>query len=534
VYVKVDAEQPNTVQPKRFRSLASKFSIFTAALCFWVVAVFLGYDLRQDNFNVTKGVLLCVVVLMVSAAIARFTIRLLARPLVLLREGITAVRNGELKPLQVSKTGDEIEFLGESFNGMIEALVASKQEIREHQELLVERIRKRTEELQETTIRAEAASNAKSEFLANMSHELRTPMNGVIGMIDLVMEGSISVEQRERLETAQHCAYALLSLLNDILDLSKIEAGKMALERIPFDVRFMTVDCVRSHLPRATQNGVDLRCEIAGDVPEEVIGDPLRVRQILSNLLSNAVKFTSRGFIAVSVRSTAQQSGTLILHIEVEDTGPGIPPEKLPYIFDKFTQADGSISRKYGGTGLGLAITKKLAEMFEGDITVESLPGHGATFSVNLKCGMAAGSDVPRQKPVASNAPAPQAGVARILVVEDNQVNQKVVTAVLRKRGFAIELANDGREAVAKLEAGEYDLILMDVQMPVLDGLEATRIIRRNPRWKSLPIIAMTAHAMNGDRERCLEAGMTGYVSKPVHPSHLLQVIDEHLLARVE
>jgi CheY-like chemotaxis protein len=265
-------------------------------------------------------------------------------------------------------------------------------------------------------------------------------------------------------------------------------------------------------------------------VPEEVLGDPLRVRQILSNLLSNAVKFTSHGFIVVRLRSTAGESGALSLHIDVEDTGPGIPPEKLSYIFDKFTQADGSVSRKYGGTGLGLAITKKLAEMSEGGITVKSELDRGTTFSVNLKCGTSIVSDVPRRNPLESVTRAPHAGVARILVVEDNQVNQKVVTAVLRKRGFAIELANDGREAVAKLENGDYDLILMDVQMPVLDGLEATRIIRRNQRWKSLPIIAMTAHAMNGDRERCLDAGMTGYVSKPVHPSHLLQVIDEHLV----
>jgi CheY-like chemotaxis protein/anti-sigma regulatory factor (Ser/Thr protein kinase) len=297
----------------------------------------------------------------------------------------------------------------------------------------------------------------------------------------------------------------------------------------------MTRDCVRSHLPRVAQNGVIVKCEIAADVPQEVIGDPLRMRQILANLLSNAVKFTSQGSIVVRLRSTAAGSGALLLHIEVEDTGPGIPPEKLPHIFEKFTQADGSVSRKYGGTGLGLAITKKLAEMFDGDITVESEPGRGATFSVNLKCGIPVGSDIPGKSAVASSSTAPQAApAARILVVEDNQVNQKVVTAVLRKRGFAFELANDGREAVAKLESGDYDLVLMDVQMPVLDGLEATRIIRRNQRWKSLPIVAMTAHAMNGDRERCLDAGMTGYVSKPVHPSHLLQVIDEHLMARVE
>ena len=517
-------------RPKRFRSLASKFSLFIGALVFWVVATFLGYDMRQDTFDVSKGLLLCVIVVLVSAAIARFTIRLLARPLVHLQAGITAVRNGQLVPVQVSKTGDEIEYLAESFNRMIEALAASKQEIREHQELLEERIRQRTVELQETTLRAKAASNAKSEFLANMSHELRTPMNGVIGMIDLAMEGQLSSEQRERLDTAQQCAYSLLSLLNDILDLSKIEAGRMSLESIPFDLSAMVQECVRSHHALAAQKGVDLRCVISSSVPPMVLGDPLRMRQILANLLSNAVKFTEHGFIRVRLNAVAA-AGELKLHLEVQDSGTGIDPEKLPYIFDKFTQADGSISRKYGGTGLGLAITKKLAEMYDGGISVQSERGSGTTFSVDLKCGVPAENTASLRPQAETGAPAPLAVAARILVVEDNHVNQKVVVAVLRKRGFTLELANDGREALAKLENGEFDLVLMDVQMPVLDGLEATRLIRQNERWRSLPIIAMTAHAMNGDRERCLEAGMSGYISKPVHPSHLLQTIDEHLLA---
>jgi signal transduction histidine kinase/ActR/RegA family two-component response regulator len=490
----------------------------------------MGYDLRQDTFDVTKGILLCVIVLLVAAAIGRFTIRLLARPLVLLQAGITSVRNGHLVPVQVSHTGDEIEYLAESFNSMIEELAASQKEILDHQELLEERIRQRTEELQATTLRAEAASNAKSEFLANMSHELRTPMNGVIGMIDLAMEGKLTSEQRERLQTAQQCAYSLLSLLNDILDLSKIEAGKMSLEKIPFDVWAMVDDCVRSHVHAAGRHGVELHCDIAETVPRQVVGDPLRLRQILANLLSNAVKFTDRGSIDVRMRGDRLSSSDIMLRLEVQDTGTGIDPEKLPYIFDKFTQADGSVSRKYGGTGLGLAITRKLAEMYEGEISVESEPGRGTVFSVNLKCGVPAQASAWPDTPAAS-ATAPQANAGRILVVEDNHVNQKVVTAVLRKRGFAIELANDGREALARLESGEFDLVLMDVQMPVLDGLEATRLIRQDARWKSLPIIAMTAHAMNGDRERCLDAGMTGYISKPVHPSHLLQTIDEHLLA---
>ena len=447
--------------------------------------------------------------------------------------------------MRVSHTGDEIEFLAESFNGMIEALVASQKELLHHQELLEERIRQRTEELQATTLRAEAASKAKSEFLANMSHELRTPMNGVIGMVDLAMEGKLTTEQRERLRTAQQCAYSLLSLLNDILDLSKIEAGKMSLESIPFDLFAMVDDCVRFHMHAAARNHVDLNCSIANSVPRQVVGDPLRLRQILANLLSNAVKFTEKGSIDVRLRSTVLPSTELQLQIEVRDTGSGIDPQKLPYIFDKFTQADGSVSRKYGGTGLGLAITRKLAELYGGEITVESEPGRGATFVVNLKLGVAAqtaspaaigsnatGLNSPREIAGRQTQPQPTPVKAgRILVVEDNHVNQKVVTAVLRKRGFSIELANNGREALTRLESDAFDLVLMDVQMPVLDGLEATRLIRQDPRWKTLPIIAMTAHAMNGDRERCMDAGMTGYISKPVHPSHLLQIIDEHLLA---
>ena len=537
-----DPSLPSDAQkPRRFRSLATKFFVFTAALVFWVVATILGYDLRQDTFDVTKGLLLCLVVLLVSAAIARYTIRVMAKPLALLQAGITGVRKGQLVPIQVSRTGDEIEFVGESFNRMIEALAASQEEVRRYQETLEQRIHQRTEELQDITARAEMASKAKSEFLANMSHELRTPMNGVIGMIDLVMEGKLTSEQRERLNTAQECAYSLLSLLNDILDLSKIEAGKMALEKIPFNLRATVEECIRAHAPMAAQKRVDLRCDISSSVPYEIVGDPLRLRQILMNLLSNAVKFTGEGHIVVRLSAAEKGTEVMTVLLEVEDTGTGIAADKLPFIFDKFTQADGSVSRKYGGTGLGLAITKKLTEMYDGDIRVKSEPGRGTSFFVDLECGVAApnaSAALQRESKgldSVESAARVEGGhpVRRILVVEDNHVNQKVVMAALRKHGFDIELANDGREAIAKLQAGVFDLVLMDVQMPVLDGLEATRTIRQDARWRTLPILAMTAHAMNGDRERCLEAGMNGYIAKPVHPSHLLQTIDEHLRAGV-
>jgi signal transduction histidine kinase len=519
-------------RPGPLRSLASKFSIFTATLLFWVVATFLAYDLRQETFDAGKGLLLFVIVLLVSAAIARFTIRILARPLASLEAGIVSIRNGSLEPIQVSRTGDEIEFLGESLNGMIQALSNSQKELREQQELLEKRIKERTEQLEEAMRGAQAANQAKSDFLANVSHELRTPMNGVIGMLDLVLEGQLAPEQAEQLQTAQSCAYSLLTLLNDLLDLSKIEAGKMTLEKIAFDIRVVLDECVKAHQPRANQNRTKLRSDVSPDVPQQVVGDPLRIRQILSNLISNAVKFTQAGLVDVHVDSEFSKQGEFWLQFTVEDNGTGIPADKLALIFDKFTQADGSVSRKYGGTGLGLAITRKLVEMHGGEIEVKSDVGRGTTFMVKLHCDMAIderGNGKSTERLAAAPA---DSGLSlfRILVVEDNQVNQKVVTTVLRKRGYSIELACDGTEALAKLDqSAAFDLILMDVQMPVLDGLEATRLIRKDPRWNGLPIVAMTAHAMSGDMERCLEAGMNGYISKPVHPSQLLETVDGYL-----
>jgi signal transduction histidine kinase/ActR/RegA family two-component response regulator len=443
-----------------------------------------------------------------------------------------AVQSGRLEPVQVSRTGDEIESLGVSFNQMIGALAASQDEIRRHQQLLEQRIRQRTEQLEEAMLRAQSANEAKSEFLANMSHELRTPMAGILGMIDVTLESELAPEHRDQLETAQRCAYSLLALLNDILDLSKIESGRMGLEKIPFDVRVVLQDCVKSYHAKAEQNQDDIVCSVSPAVPDEVVGDPLRIRQIFANLISNAVKFTENGSIRITLDAAREENDEVLIRFVVADTGVGIPKEKVPLIFEKFTQVDGSVSRKFGGTGLGLAITRKLVELHSGEIRVESALDKGSTFTVDLHCPLPL--RVPVEEIRSSEEVHASAGVAgaRVLVVEDNQVNQKVVTAVLRKRGFIIELVNNGAESLEALERlGSVDLVIMDVQMPIMDGLEATRRIRQNPKWKDLPIIAMTAHAMSGDREKCLAAGMSSYISKPVHPSNLLGMIDEYISA---
>jgi len=529
-------EEPQQPKPPHFRSLASKFSIFTGVLVSWVVITVLCWDLRMHTFDVGKGIMLCAVLVVVAGALSRFTIRLLARPLALLQAGITSVREGKFEPIQVSRTGDEIEDLGKSFNSMIEALAASQQEIRQHQELLEERIRQRTADLEKAMHAALAASQAKSEFLANMSHELRTPMNGLLGMLDVMLDTPVTAEQREHLETAQRCAYSLLGLLNDILDLSKIEAGKMVMERLPFNLRSVVEDCVKSQSVKAAQKRLDLKLEADAAGPIHLFGDPLRLRQIVANLLSNALKFTERGEVRVRLTTARQSDGKILVEIRVSDTGPGIPADKLDEIFEKFTQADGSITRRYGGTGLGLAITRKLVEMHGGTVNVESEVGKGSTFTVQMRCDPAPASahpDGPAEAETQAAEERPGSG-APLLLVEDNLVNQKVVLAILRKKGYRIDVANDGREALARLAApgAEYRLILMDVQMPVLDGLEATRIIRRNPAWAKIPVIAMTAHAMNGDRERCLEAGMDAYISKPVQPAHLVAMIEKYVRAQ--
>jgi signal transduction histidine kinase/CheY-like chemotaxis protein len=601
--------------------------------------------------------------------------RLISTPILRLTNITRAVTRERRYDLRAEPAGgDEVGELVVGFNEMLHEIQQRDTQLLEQQELLEARVEARTAELSTTNAelvaardRAMSASLAKSEFLANMSHEIRTPMNGIIGMTALALDTPLTSTQREYLNTVQLSAEVLLTILNDILDFSKVEAGKLELEARPFSIRDVVRHTLTPIAVEADRKGIELITSIDADLPQNLIGDAMRLRQVLTNLVGNALKFTPEGHILVEVRKTGERGGHVALQLSVTDTGVGIPADKHAYIFEAFSQADGSTTRRFGGTGLGLSISVSLVKLMGGRMWLESEVGAGSTFHVSLELplpsteppavkaaplpelavlvvddnavnrrlfhdllvqrhmkptvvdsgatalatlseaskagrpyalvlldanmpdmdGFGVAEEMKRRpelasatimmltssgaygdsarcralgiaaylvKPIpqedlfesiaqvlANHAPAPpkapQAPVAaslpvargvRVLLAEDNVVNQKVAVHMLTKRGHTVAVVSDGRAAVTATLSGQYDVVLMDLQMPELGGLDATREIRARERRSGghAYIVAMTAHALKGDRELCLEAGMDGYVTKPIDRTELFAAIE--------
>ena len=444
--------------------------------------------------------------LLLAAPLAALLARRFSAPVEALAKAAHKVADGELDTRVDVRHNDELGQLGREFNAMATSLGTL------------------TSDLRAAKDKAEAASRAKSQFLANMSHEIRTPMNGLLGMTQLLLSTRLDAQQRRCAEIVHQSGNALLGILNDILDFSRIEAGRLELVESDVDLRRLAASVVELFGESARVKRLGLQVRIESSVPRLLRGDGGRLRQILANLVGNAVKFTERGTVTIAIRLDADDRDRVRVRCEVADTGIGIEPAMQSRIFEPFVQADGTATRKYGGAGLGLAICRQLVALMQGEFGVTSEPGRGTVFWVVLplarpasSAGTAAGTGSQSRTPAVAGA---GPWVRRILVIEDNLVNQEVARGFVEALGYRCDVVADGEEALAALRRQRYDALLMDCHMPGMDGFSATRAIREleargvlaPPR---LPIIAVTAHALAGDRERCLDAGMDGYLSKP-------------------
>jgi len=521
-----DDGRPLRLQQGGTRWLAVFQRIPFGAQTFWVCTLAPAADFAPATlWHAAVLVALAAGVLVLGAFLAIRLSRRFSRPLEQLGDESARIGRLELEqPVQVRSRWRELDALARAQEAMRLALLAATRRLEQARDTLEVKVEERTRELAQATVVAEKAREAKAAFLAQMSHEIRTPMNAIVGLTRMTLKTEMNAAQRENLQKIERAGRHLMRIVDDVLDSAKIDAGKLALERSAFALSDVLDGVMALVSEGAAAKDLALSSDVDPRLPPRLAGDPLRIGQVLLNYTGNAVKFTERGAIHIGVTLLEESADEMLVEFRVSDTGIGLTPEQAKALFSDFQQAETSTSRRYGGTGLGLSISKRLAEMMGGTVGVDSAPGQGSCFRFSARLGKLAGVAMPAPAPATARPPAALAGM-HVLLAEDNEVNQEIALAMLREAGVSADVASDGEDALRKAASGHYDAVLMDVLMPVMDGLEATRRIRALPAGADLPIVAMTGNVMPDDLAECRASGMDDHVAKPIMPGQLWRAL---------